>query len=75
MRVCIFSQNELKCALNIFMDLVSLERCLLLVFSELKNREGPAPGIGLGWGATEVSNFEFSPIEAFDIELLVNFQI
>ena len=41
----------------------------------MKYREGPAPHIGLGWGATEVSNFDFSPIEAFETKLLVNFQI
>ena len=50
------------CALNIFMDLVSLEWCLMQS-SEFKYREGFAPGIELGWGATEVGNFEFSPIE------------
>ena len=55
------------------MDLVFLE-WFLVYSSELKYREGPAPGIGLGWGATKVSNFEFSPIEAFEPELLVNFQ-
>ena len=62
MRVCNFSTNELKYALDIFMDLVYLE--WNLVYSiELKDREGPSLGIGLGWGANEVSNFEFSPIE------------
>ena len=74
LRVCSFSQNELKCALNIFMDLVSLEWCLVYS-SEVKDREGPTPGIGLWWGATEVSNFEFSPNESFELERLVNFQI
>lgn len=45
------SQNELKCALNMFMDLVSSE-WHLVQSSEVKDRGGPAPGIGLGWGAT-----------------------
>ena len=40
------------CALNIFMDLVSLE-WRLVQFSEVKYREVPSPGIGLGWGATD----------------------
>ena len=62
LRVCSFSPNEMKCALDIFMDLVSLEWSLVYS-SELKDREGCSPVIGLGWGATEVSNFEFSPIE------------
>ena len=44
------------------MDLVSLELCLVQS-SEVKDIEDLAPGIGLGWGATKVSNFEFSPIE------------
>ena len=51
MRVCSFSQNEMKCALIFFMDLVSLE-WRLGKSSEVKEREGHAPGIGLGWGAT-----------------------
>lgn len=46
------SQNELKCALNMFMDLVSSE-WYLVQSSEVKDRGGPAPGIGLGWGATD----------------------
>ena len=62
LRVCNFSPNEMKCALDIFMDLVSLEWCIVQ-FSELKDREGPAPGIGIGWGSIEVSKFEFSHIE------------
>ena len=41
----------------------------------MKEREGISPGIGLGWGATKVSNFQFSPIEAFEPEILGNFQI
>ena len=44
------------------MDLVSLE-WRLGKSSEVKEREGHAPGIGLGWGSIEVTNFEFSPIE------------
>ena len=34
------------------MDLVSLEWCLLQSH-EVKDKEGPTPGIGLGWGATD----------------------
>ena len=57
------------------MDLVSLE-WHLVQFNELKDREGLDPTIGVGWGDTEVSNFEFSPIECkFEPEFLVNFQI
>ena len=62
MRICSFSPNELKCALEIFMDLMSLEWRLVQT-SYLKDIKGPAPGIGLGWGATEVIYFEFSLIE------------
>ena len=40
------------CALNIFMDLVSLE-WRLVQSNEVKDREVPTPGIGLGWGATD----------------------
>ena len=40
------------CALNIFMDLVSLEWHLVQPI-EVKERELPAPGIVLGWGATD----------------------
>ena len=39
------------CALNIFMDILSLEWHLVQC-SEVKDKEVPAPGIGLGWGAT-----------------------
>ena len=39
------------CALNIFMDLLSLE-WRLVQSSEVKDREVHAPGIGLGWVAT-----------------------
>lgn len=46
------SQNELKCALNMFMDLVSSE-WHYVQSSEVNDRGGPAPGIGLGWGATD----------------------
>ena len=44
------------------MDIVSLE-WRLVYSNELKDREGPTPSIRLGWGATEVINFEFFPIE------------
>ena len=40
------------CALNIFIDLVSLE-WHLVQSSEVNSREVPAPGIWLGWGATD----------------------
>ena len=40
------------CALNFFMDLVSLE-WRLVQSSEVKYSEVPAPSIGLGWGATD----------------------
>ena len=39
------------CALNFSMDLVSLE-WRLVQSSEVKCKEVPAPGIGLGWGST-----------------------
>ena len=39
------------CALNIFMNLVFLEWCLVQS-SEVKDKEVLAPGIGLGWGVT-----------------------
>ena len=40
------------CALNIFMDLMSLEWCLVQS-SEVKDKEVLDPGRGLGWGATD----------------------
>ena len=39
------------CALNILMDLVSLEWCLVQS-NEVKDKEVFSPGIGSGWGAT-----------------------
>ena len=51
-RVCSFSQNEMKCALNIFIDLVSLEWCFVQ-YSEVKDRDGHALGIGLVWGVID----------------------
>ena len=42
----------MKCALNIFIDIVSLE-WRLMHSSEVKDREGHAPGIGLGWGVID----------------------
>ena len=62
LRVCNFYPDEPKCALDMFMDIVTLE-WLLVYSNELNDKEDPTPSIGLGWGATEVSNFEFSPIE------------
>ncbi|KAH9323457.1 hypothetical protein KI387_018096, partial [Taxus chinensis] len=44
-------QDELKCTLDMFMDLVASE-WQYIQCSEVKGRGGPAPGIGLGWGAT-----------------------
>ena len=40
------------CALNIFMYRVSLE-WRLVQSSEVKDKEVPAPSIGLAWGSTE----------------------
>ena len=40
------------CALNSFMDLVSLE-WRLVQSNEVKDREVHSPSIGLGWGATD----------------------
>lgn len=44
------SQNELECALSMFMELVSSEWHYVQSI-EVNGRGGPAPGIGLGWGA------------------------
>lgn len=44
------SQNELECALTMFMELVSSEWHYVQSI-EVNGRGGPAPGIGLGWGA------------------------
>lgn len=43
-------QNELECALTMFMELVSSEWHYVQSF-DVNGRGGPAPGIGLGWGA------------------------
>eukprot|EP01018_Ginkgo_biloba_P015897 Gb_24051 [translate_table: standard] len=47
----ISSQNQLECILSMFMNLIASEWCHMQS-CEMNGRGGPAPGIGLGWGAT-----------------------
>ncbi|XP_057822355.2 transcriptional elongation regulator MINIYO isoform X2 [Cryptomeria japonica] len=49
--IALSCQDELKYTLNMFMDLVTSEWHYIQC-SEVQGRGGPAPGIGIGWGAT-----------------------